>query len=294
MKGKLFMNKYLLFFSFFSISLNAQILNGSFESWSDNLNPDNWSSNTASVYTCIIKSTDKYSGEYALKGEVVNYDSSSIPPILFGGTNGQGFAVSKRYASFDGYYKFVPVPGDVLSVVCSMFKGNSPIASINTNLEPSSDYTNFSLPINYSNSEIPDRFSVKFVINDTTGALPAHIGSYYLLDDVELSGESVVDVANSNLNLPVAFYVYQNYPNPFNPSTTIRYSLPKSDNVLINIYDINGNLISTLLNAKQNAGTHEVTWDGKNNSGLQVVSGVYLYKVQAGNSSKISKMILLK
>ncbi|MEJ2615625.1 MAG: FlgD immunoglobulin-like domain containing protein, partial [Ignavibacteriaceae bacterium] len=266
MKGKLFIVKYILIFSFFSITIDAQILNGSFETWSNNINPDNWITNNAFVYNSVTKSTDKYSGEYALKGEVVNYDSSSIPPILFGGTDGQGFAVGKRYASFDGYYKFVPVPGDVLSIVCTMYKDNSAIASINTNLEPSSDYTNFSLPINYSNSEIPDRFSVVITIIDTTEVVPAHIGSYFLLDDVELSGESVVDVANSNLNLPDAFYVYQNYPNPFNPSTTIRYSLPESENVIVNIYDINGNLISTLLNSRQNTGTHEVTWDGKNNS----------------------------
>ena len=294
MKGKLNIVKYLLIVFFFSATIKAQILNGGFETWSNNINPDNWITNNAFVYNSVTKSSDKYSGEYALRGEVVNYDSSSIPPILFGGTDGQGFTVGKRYASFDGYYKFIPVPGDVLSVVCIMYKDNSPIGSINTNLEPSSDYTNFSVPINYLNSEIPDRFFVEIVINDTTGALPAHIGSYYLLDEIGLSGESVVGVANSNLNIPHAFYVYQNYPNPFNPSTNIRYSLTKSDNVLINIYDINGNLISTLLNTRQNAGTHEVTWNGKNNSGLQVVSGVYLYKVQAGNSSKISKMILLK
>ena len=188
----------------------------------------------------------------------------------------------------------MPVTGDVLNVVINMYKGNSAIASLNTVLIPASSYTNFSLPVQYSNSEVPDRFSVKIVINDTTGALPAHIGSYFLLDDVELSGESVVDVANSNLNIPGEFHVYQNYPNPFNPSTTIRYSIPKSGNVIISIYDINGNLISTLLKAQQNAGTHEVSWNGKNNSEMPVVSGVYLYKVQAGNSSKISKMILLK
>ncbi|MFZ0454763.1 MAG: FlgD immunoglobulin-like domain containing protein [Ignavibacteriaceae bacterium] len=292
MKGKLFFVKYLLIL--FSITINAQILNGSFETWSNNFNPDNWITNNAFVYNSITKSTDKYTGEYALKGEVVNYDSSSVPPILFGGTNGQGFTVSKRYASFDGYYKFVPVPGDVLSVVCIMYKDNSPIASFNIELEPSSDYTNFNLPINYSNSEIPDRFFIEIVINDTTGALPAHIGSYYLLDDVELSGESVVSVAGAKLNTPETFYVYQNYPNPFNPSTTIRYSIPGSENVIINIFDIKGNLISTLLNARKNAGTHEISWDGKNNSGMPAVSGVYLYKVQAGSSSKVSKMILLK
>lgn len=294
MKGKSFIVKYLLIFFFFSIFINAQILNGGFEVWSKNINPDNWISLNSSEYSTVTKSTDKYSGEYALKGEVVNYDSSSVPPRLYGGSNGEGFTVSKRYASFDGYYKFVPVAGDVLNVVIIMYKDNSPIASLDTNLDLTLNYKNFSLPIQYSKSEIPDRFYIEITINDTTEILPAHVGSYFLLDDVELSGESVVDVANSNWNVPDAFHVYQNYPNPFNPSTTIRYSIPEADQVIISIYDINGKMISTLLNAKQNAGIHEVSWNGKNNSGMPVVSGVYLYRVKSGNYSKISKMILLK
>lgn len=294
MKGKLFIVKYLLIFSFLTLSVNAQILNGDFETWSNNINPDNWISMNSSEYAVITKSSDKYSGQYALKGEVVNYDSSYIPCILWGGADAKGFAVSKRYASFDGYYKFVPVTGDVLNVIIIMYKDNSPIASLNTVLKPSSGYTNFNLPIQYSNSEIPNRFFVEFDINDTTGAFSTHVGTYFLLDNVELSGESVVSVENSNSNIPDGFYVYQNYPNPFNPSTTIRYSISKPDNVIINIYDINGSLISTLLNSKQNTGVHEVSWNGVNNDGMPVVSGVYLYKVQAGNSSKISKMILLR
>jgi hypothetical protein len=294
MKGKLFIVKYLLIFSFLTLSVNAQILNGDFETWSNNINPDNWISMNSSEYAVITKSSDKYSGQYALKGEVVNYDSSYIPCILWGGADAKGFAVSKRYASFDGYYKFVPVTGDVLNVIIIMYKDNSPIASLNTVLKPSSGYTNFNLPIQYSNSEIPNRFFVEFDINDTTGAFSTHVGTYFLLDNVELSGESVVSVENSNSNIPDGFYVYQNYPNPFNPSTTIRYSISKPDNVIINIYDINGSLISTLLNSKQNTGVHEVSWNGVNNDGMPVVSGVYLYKVQSGNSSKISKMILLR
>lgn len=294
MKGKFLIVKFLFIIFFFSLTLKAQILNGGFESWSGLYNPDNWISNNSSQYLVITKTADKHSGEYALRGEVVNYDSSSVSPILFGSNNGQGFTVSKRYASFDGYYKFVPVPGDVLNVIFTMYKGDSPIAALNTILEPSSDYINFSLPINYRNSETPDRFKIEIVINDTTGTLPAHIGSYYLLDDVELTGESVVDVANSNSNIPGAFQVYQNFPNPFNPSTTIRYSIPEAANVSINIYDINGKLISTLIDNRQNAGAHEVSWNGRNSTGLQMVSGVYLYKVQAGNLSRISKMILLK
>ncbi len=294
MNRRLLAIKYLLILFFFSIPVDAQILNGGFENWSNNFNPDNWITNNSFVYTSISKSTDKHSGQYALKGEVVNFDSSSIPPILFGGADGQGFMVTKRYASLDGYYKFKPVAGDVLNIVIKMYKDNFPLAVLDTTLQSSSTYIEFSLPIKYSNSDIPDRIFLETIISDTTGSVPAHVGSNFFLDDIELTGESVAGVTNAVVQVPAKFKVYQNYPNPFNPSTTIRYSIPETGNVSINIYDIEGNLISTLLNNKQSPGTYEVTWNGKNKQGTLVVSGVYFYKIQAGNLSKVSKMLLLK
>jgi FlgD Ig-like domain len=294
MKLRLFTIKYFLILFFFSIPINAQILNGGFENWTNNFNPDNWISNNSFVYISVSKSIDKHSGQYALKGEVVNFDSSSIPPILYGGGDGQGFTVSKRYASLEGYYKFSPVNGDRFNIVIMMYKGNFPLTVLDTNLSSSSAYTKFSLPINYSTPDIPDRLFIEAIISDTTNTVPAHIGSNFLLDDIELTGESVTGVTNAVVKVPGKFKVYQNYPNPFNPSTTIRYSIPEAVNVAINIYDIGGNLILTLINNKQSPGTYEVTWNGKNNKGIPVVSGIYLYKIQAGNLSKISKMVLLK
>ena len=290
----LFAIKYLLILFFFSIPVDAQVLNGGFENWSNNFNPDNWITNNSFVYTSISKSTDKHSGQYAIKGEVVNFDSSSIPPILFGGADGQGFMVTKRYASLDGYYKFKPVTGDVLNIVIMMYKENFPLAVLDTTLQSSSAYVKFSLPINYSNSDIPDRLFLEIIISDTTGSVPAHVGSNFFLDDIELTGESVADVTNAVARVPGKFKVYQNYPNPFNPSTTIRYLLPEAGNVAINIYDIEGKIISTLLNNKQSPGTYEVTWNGKNKQGMPVVSGVYFYKIQAGNIKQSVKNAFVK
>ncbi|RPH74701.1 T9SS C-terminal target domain-containing protein [bacterium] len=96
-------------------------------------------------------------------------------------------------------------------------------------------------------------------------------------------------------NVPASFNLAQNYPNPFNPSTKIRYSLEKADNVTLTIYNINGEAVRNLLSGlQQNAGTHEVTWDAKDNSGNKVSSGVYFYKMKTGSIVTSKKMILMQ
>jgi flagellar hook assembly protein FlgD len=88
---------------------------------------------------------------------------------------------------------------------------------------------------------------------------------------------------------PGKFLLSQNYPNPFNPTTTIAYELPKSADVTIEILDILGRRIDLLISAKQDAGHYAVTWDGKDKS-----SGIYFYRIQAGDFTETKKMLLLK
>ncbi|MEJ2105076.1 MAG: T9SS type A sorting domain-containing protein, partial [Ignavibacteriaceae bacterium] len=89
--------------------------------------------------------------------------------------------------------------------------------------------------------------------------------------------------------LPSNFVLYQNYPNPFNPATTIKFALPFSSNVKLNVYNALGQLVETLVNKEMESGYHEVNFDG---SGL--ASGVYLYQLQTDNKVFIKKMLLLK
>jgi hypothetical protein len=94
--------------------------------------------------------------------------------------------------------------------------------------------------------------------------------------------------------VPVTYALNQNYPNPFNPTTTIQYDLPKESNVKLVIYNILGQPVRTLVNTKQNASTYNVVWDGKNDLGNTVASGVYIYKISAGDFSMTKKMNFLK
>jgi len=94
--------------------------------------------------------------------------------------------------------------------------------------------------------------------------------------------------------LPVTHNLFQNYPNPFNPSTVISYSIPNVSFVSLKIYDILGREVKTLVNKEQNIGIHNVQWNGENNYGSKVSSGIYLYKIEAGNFIMTKKMLLIK
>lgn len=93
---------------------------------------------------------------------------------------------------------------------------------------------------------------------------------------------------------PTEFALLGNYPNPFNPETSIQFSLSKTSLVEITIYNTLGKVIRRLVSEEYSAGEHSVKWDGQNAFGEDVASGIYLYKLQAGNLSQVKKMSLLR
>jgi len=95
-------------------------------------------------------------------------------------------------------------------------------------------------------------------------------------------------------SLPTAFALSQNVPNPFNPSTIVAYALPKDAQVNLEVYNVLGQHVKTLVNEMQRAGNQSVTWDGTDNSGNSVASGVYFYKLRAGDFTDTKKMVMLK
>jgi FtsP/CotA-like multicopper oxidase with cupredoxin domain len=93
---------------------------------------------------------------------------------------------------------------------------------------------------------------------------------------------------------PATFALAQNYPNPFNPSTTINFQLPSDELVELKIYNRIGQEVRTLVNSGYQAGSHKVVWDGKNNRGRSVASGMYIYRIKAGKHTKSMKMNLVR
>jgi len=105
-----------------------------------------------------------------------------------------------------------------------------------------------------------------------------------------VSPVTAIDADNENRQIPTKYGLYQNYPNPFNPSTTIKFDVPERADVTLSVYNILGQLVTTLVN-NQNyaAGTHSVSFDAS-----RLASGIYLYKLEAGSVRISKKMLLIK
>lgn len=116
-----------------------------------------------------------------------------------------------------------------------------------------------------------------------------------LQDIQKLTFSGITAVGNERLATVIkTFTLLQNYPNPFNPNTTIEYQLPKTGDVEIRIFNLDGQLIRTLEHAHQIQGTHTVVWDGRNATGQTVASGLYIYQVAFENSMLAKKMLFIK
>ena len=98
----------------------------------------------------------------------------------------------------------------------------------------------------------------------------------------------------TGVEIPKEFKLAQNYPNPFNPSTIIRFGLPVAEKVTIKVYDVLGREVKTLINEELRPGYQQVEWDGTNNYGSRVSSGIYIYRMVAGKFVKTMKMMMLK
>jgi hypothetical protein len=134
---------------------------------------------------------------------------------------------------------------------------------------------------------------------DDTGVM-GEVYTYYVTALYEggyesgASNEVVVEVTSADDLIPAVTRLDNNYPNPFNPETTIRFSLHENNKVEIVIYNIKGEKVRELLSSELPASYHTVVWDGRNDRGRMVASGVYLYQMSTSDFSQIKKMLLMK
>ena len=122
--------------------------------------------------------------------------------------------------------------------------------------------------------------------------------AFYSDPDEDDTGDDWTNTIEDENGLPKSFALEQNYPNPFNPKTIIPYQLPAGENVyqvVLKIYDSLGRLVRVLVNELQMPGTYKVTWDSRNDKGVPVPSGIYFYRIEAGeNFVETMKMVLLR
>ena len=135
-----------------------------------------------------------------------------------------------------------------------------------------------------------------FANSDITGNGTLALGSLtYAAIDLEFQEEWFSPVSNDeNTVTPAIGHLAQNYPNPFNPTTTIAYNMIEAGEVTIEVFNIKGQKVKTLVNEHITAGDHNIVWDGKDSNSKSVSSGIYFYKMKSGNYVSTKKMILMK
>jgi hypothetical protein len=116
---------------------------------------------------------------------------------------------------------------------------------------------------------------------------------FYVIQ-VLLASKSLIGVEPISNEVPFRFELSQNFPNPFNPTTKINFAIAKAENVSIKIYDITGREVYELVNSKLQPGKYSATWTSLNNRGESVASGVYFYRIVAGDFIESKKMILVR
>ncbi|MBN1352071.1 T9SS type A sorting domain-containing protein [candidate division KSB1 bacterium] len=138
---------------------------------------------------------------------------------------------------------------------------------------------------------VEKEYPVRFTSETSASAIYRKDGFFVLTECVAQTSLTAVDAASHSI--PTEFRLLQNYPNPFNPATVIRYELPEAINVTIEIYNHLGQRIRTLVQREQPAGIHQCAWDGRNESGKTVPSGVYFYRLQSKVFSATKKMLFM-
>ncbi|MCX6167827.1 MAG: fibronectin type III domain-containing protein [Ignavibacteriales bacterium] len=117
------------------------------------------------------------------------------------------------------------------------------------------------------------------------------VSSYSTTGSFITSGTTAVE--NQEV-IPTQFELSQNYPNPFNPTTRINFAIPQNSFVSIKVYDMLGQEVKTLINQEMVSGNHSIDWNADNNLGIKVATGMYIYRITAGNFVSTKKMVLIK
>jgi hypothetical protein len=226
--------------------------NPGFENWTGG-NPDNWFTNSFSPGgECVVQSADAHSGSSSARGEVINV-GGTYPPLLVSNST-FGFPVSQDFTTLEFWYKFHTDSGDVLEAIASIYDAaQNPIGGGFGSYTQANTYTHASIPILYSGSGAA-YCHLYFSIAGSAGN--AHIGSYFLVDDVALTNNPVFVGENESVKKSISVF-----PNPTAGQTMLNYSLKISSSVTVDVFDLQGRKVSNSNYGYMNAGKHEVPID---------------------------------
>jgi len=246
--------------------------------------------------TYVIENVDQSAYYYRVRArrDSIWWDYSEVKKVQLGEKRQITFKVNMTYRKLE--------EGE--SVV---IRGNIPPLAGNINSDPmmGPDTNNiYKLTVNFDYDYVGIKLLYRFFITSADTLIPESNNREYVITDEVMQTlppvyfDNVVDVVKDKIDIPNEFILEQNYPNPFNPSTRIKYSIPAVGNghahslqdVTLKIYDVLGREVATLVKKQQQPGNYEVQFDA-----VQLNSGVYFYKLSAGQSFvQTKKMLLLK
>jgi hypothetical protein len=269
-------------------TLFGQVPGAGFEVWNGS-EPEGWAtSNAPPVYANVSQSADAHTGSSSVKGEAINFYSVVLGATVQSGADAKGFAYTGRPAAVTGWYKFFPQGGDRFGVNVALYKGGvdgTPVAlAASADSTHRDSYTQFTVPFTYFNSEVPDVCVMQFSTAYASELTKVHAGTYFLLDDVDLTGVNGIPAGGST---PAVFELSQNFPNPFNPTTTISFQLPAAGSARLAVYDLLGREMAVLAQGTMSAGRHEIRFDAS-----RLSSGIYFCRLESGTFVAVRKMTL--
>ena len=254
---------------------SAQIPNAGFETWSGG-SPTGWITTNAGTILPITQSSDAHGGTSAMQGTTLSVFTINYPAEAYA-----DFSINSRYSSLKGWYKYSPVGGDSLYIHAIFFKGTTGVAYTQFSTAASvSSYTQFTAPITYFSSTVPDTAYIEIFIIPSGSSY--HAGTVFKIDD--LSFGAPTDVEESFSVKPNVFALSQNYPNPFNPSTTISFSVPTRSFVSLKVFDCLGKEVGIIVSEELSAGNYSRQWNASS-----LTSGVYFYRLQSGSFTDTKK-----
>jgi len=273
----------IVFICGIALTANAQIPNPGFENWTSG-NPDGWATSNAfpAGLINVTQTTDCHSGSYALRGDVINYFSTIVEPVIQSGPGGRGFGISLQYHSFELYYKFAPVGGDKFSINVGLKKAGvtiaqgaaAPTATVST-------YTYLSVPINYMTNDTPDTAIIQISITGPVTGSDFHVGSVMFVDDLLFSlTTGISDIFPTDM-------IGKCYPNPASDIINIPITENVSGEVTLNVFDAYGKEVKQLVGNPQQYSSNVFQFSVEDFS-----TGLYFYSVSGQSGHYQGKFIV--
>jgi len=199
----------------------------------------------------------------------------------------QGTFMRLNTSSGDSVYAYLRMTGDNKGFVVNNFYG-SPIR------------TTINIPSDTLHLDPVKMWYANDILNGTSRAVTSSSLSSYTVSlppyqsEIIILGNSPLTGIDHRPGRPLTYDLQQNYPNPFNPTTFIRYEIPKTERVTLEIYDVLGRKVTTLVDEILQPGQYTAVWNGDNNAGVHVATGVYFCRLRAGSFTSVKKLVFLK